>query len=46
MTVKLNIKYDTVSLLDDSTYAQLIIDYSIGSKKLSWQTDTFSITGT
>lgn len=40
------VKYDTVSLLDDNTCAELIVDYSTESKKLTWLNEIFCITGT
>lgn len=40
-----NVKHDTVSLLDDNTCAELMIDYSSQSTRLSWLNEIFSITG-
>ena len=37
---------DTVSLLDDKTCSELMIDYSDKSKKLVWLDEVFSVTGT
>ena len=38
--------HDTVSLLDDGVCAELIVDYSIKSQRLTWLNELFSITGT
>jgi hypothetical protein len=38
-------RYDTVSLLDEKTYSELLDDYSAHSTKLTWLSDTFSVTG-
>lgn len=40
------VTHDTVSLLDAQTCANLRIDYSDQSKKLTWLNDKFSVTGT
>lgn len=38
--------HDTVSLLDDTTCAELMAEYSAAGGKLSWLNEIFSTTGT